>query len=173
MPLAPIKNILRFSHNKWDKHLISSKKDLSWVPMFVSHNGTAFSFLVVKHRLTIFAGDGLPVREAQCYYNLWISRMKNTITAATVVNWLDLLSQWISSVKLRTKTCKCCPSSNTDPAPVNGCIIKINWTMFFILTDFWYFYFVYKGFLLDGKNEASYKGGNLLSIAKQWKIFTV
>ena len=40
MPLAPIKNILRFSHNKWDKHLISSKKDLSQVPMFVSHNGT-------------------------------------------------------------------------------------------------------------------------------------
>ena len=40
MPLAPIKNILRFSHNKWDKHLISSKKDLSRVPMFVSHNGT-------------------------------------------------------------------------------------------------------------------------------------
>ena len=39
MPLAPIKNILRFSHNKWDKHLISSKKDLSQVPMFVSHNG--------------------------------------------------------------------------------------------------------------------------------------
>ena len=40
MPLAPIKNILRFSHNKWDKHLISSKKDLSRVPMFASHNGT-------------------------------------------------------------------------------------------------------------------------------------
>ena len=39
MPLAPIKNILRFSHNKWDKHLISSKKDLSRVPIFVSHNG--------------------------------------------------------------------------------------------------------------------------------------
>ena len=40
MPLVPIKNILPFSHNKWDKHLISSKKDLSQVPMFVSHNGT-------------------------------------------------------------------------------------------------------------------------------------
>ena len=39
MPLVPIKNILPFSHNKWDKHLISSKKDLSRVPMFVSHNG--------------------------------------------------------------------------------------------------------------------------------------
>ena len=39
MPLVPIKNIFWFSHNKWDKHLISSKKDLSRVPMFVSHNG--------------------------------------------------------------------------------------------------------------------------------------
>ena len=29
-----------FGHNKWDKHLISSKKDVSRVPMFVSHNGT-------------------------------------------------------------------------------------------------------------------------------------
>ena len=40
MQLVPIKNIWWFSHNKWDKHLISSKKDLSQVPMFVSHNGT-------------------------------------------------------------------------------------------------------------------------------------
>ena len=40
MPLVPIKNILPFSHNKWDKHLFSSKKDLSRVPMFVSHKGT-------------------------------------------------------------------------------------------------------------------------------------
>ena len=39
MPLVPIKNILPYSHNKWDKHFISSKKDLSQVPMFVSHNG--------------------------------------------------------------------------------------------------------------------------------------
>ena len=42
MPLVPIKNILPFSHNKWDKHLISSKKDLSRVPMFVSHNGMSW-----------------------------------------------------------------------------------------------------------------------------------
>ena len=42
MQLVPIKNILPFSHNKWDKHLISSKKDLSRVPMFVSQNGTKF-----------------------------------------------------------------------------------------------------------------------------------
>ena len=42
MPLVPIKNILLFSHNKWDKHLFSSKKDLSRVPMFVSHNGSWF-----------------------------------------------------------------------------------------------------------------------------------
>ena len=40
MQLVLIKNILWFSHNKLDKHLISSKKDPSWVPMFVSHNGT-------------------------------------------------------------------------------------------------------------------------------------
>ena len=40
MPLVPIKNILPYSHNKWDKHLISSKKYLSRVPMFVSHNGS-------------------------------------------------------------------------------------------------------------------------------------
>ena len=39
MPLVPIKNISLFSHNKWDKHLISSKKDPTWVPMFMSHNG--------------------------------------------------------------------------------------------------------------------------------------
>ena len=43
MPLVPIKNIFWFSHNKWDKHLISSKKDLSQVPMFVSHNGIHFN----------------------------------------------------------------------------------------------------------------------------------
>ena len=42
MPLVPIKNILPFSHNKWDKHLISSKKYLSRVPMFVSQNGMLF-----------------------------------------------------------------------------------------------------------------------------------
>ena len=42
MQLVPIKNIWWFSHNKWDKHLISSKKDLSQVPMFVSHNGSGF-----------------------------------------------------------------------------------------------------------------------------------
>ena len=40
MQLVLIKNILWFSHNKLDKHLISSKKDPSRVPMFVSHNGT-------------------------------------------------------------------------------------------------------------------------------------
>ena len=40
MQLVPIKNILPFSHNKLDKHLFSSKKDLSRVPMFVSQNGT-------------------------------------------------------------------------------------------------------------------------------------
>ena len=39
MQLVLIKNILWFSHNKLDKHLISSKKDLSRVPMFVSRNG--------------------------------------------------------------------------------------------------------------------------------------
>ena len=39
MPLGPIKNIFWFSHNKWDKHLFSSKKDLSRMPIFVSHNG--------------------------------------------------------------------------------------------------------------------------------------
>ena len=43
MQLVPIKNIWWFSHNKWDKHLISSKKDLSQVPMFVSHNGIHFN----------------------------------------------------------------------------------------------------------------------------------
>ena len=43
MQLVLIKNILWFSHNKLDKHLISSKKDLSRVPMFVSHNGSSES----------------------------------------------------------------------------------------------------------------------------------
>ena len=52
MPLVPIKNILPFSHNKWDKHLISSKKDLSRAPMFVSHNGT------LKDLFGSFKGEG-------------------------------------------------------------------------------------------------------------------
>ena len=48
MQLVLIKNILWFSHNKLDKHLISSKKDPSRVPMFVSHNGTLGYLFGVK-----------------------------------------------------------------------------------------------------------------------------
>ena len=48
LPLVPIKNILWFSHNKWEKHLISSKKDLSLVPMFATHNDTLFKPEVIK-----------------------------------------------------------------------------------------------------------------------------
>ena len=48
MPLVQVKNILPYSHNKWDKHLISSKKDLSRVPLFVSHNGIQKSVISKK-----------------------------------------------------------------------------------------------------------------------------
>ena len=56
MQLVPIKNILPYSHNKWDKHLISSKKDLSQVPMFVSQNGSMFDTLPEELEATLLEG---------------------------------------------------------------------------------------------------------------------
>ena len=39
MALVPFKNLQRFLQEKCDKHLKISKKDLSRVAKFVSHNG--------------------------------------------------------------------------------------------------------------------------------------
>ena len=51
MNAIQIKNILLYSHNKWDKHLILGNIDLSQVPMFVSQNGTVVLGLYANKKM--------------------------------------------------------------------------------------------------------------------------